>query len=135
MNRIDKINILIEQNDAKGIMKLIGSAQAKYLLTDKGKEAKKKSNANYTTKINLEQATPPDVEAHLLTMLSDEPQTLTDLWNNYRSEGYKVDNKRNLTRSRYKSMLDELKTPVQNPHTRNGIKYYGPAYMINASDE
>jgi transketolase len=131
MNRIDKINALIEQNDAKGIMKLIGSAQAKYLLTDDGKKAKKTSNDNYRAKINLKQATSPDVEAHLLTMLSEEPQTLTELWNNYREE-YKVDNKRNLTRSRYKSMLDELKTPIQNPHTRNGIKYYGPAYIINA---
>lgn len=129
MNRKSTIIALVGDENAKEIMKLVGSAQAKYLLTDKGKAAKKKSNANYSAKVKCVVESPV-VKAQLETRISDEPQTLSDLWNHYRSQ-YSLSDKPNISRAHYKQLLDELDIEIINPHTRQGIKYYGPAYMIH----
>lgn len=131
MNRKATITALVGENNAKEILKIVGTAQAKYLLTDKGKEAKRKSNANYTA--NRPKVESPVVKAHLGTITSSEPQTLTDLWNHYKLI-YAIADKPVISRNHYKQMLDELNVTIINPHSRRGIKYYGPAYLIDQGE-
>lgn len=131
MNRKATIIALVGEDNAKEILKIVGTAQAKYLLTDKGKAAKKKSNANYSAKVKCVVETPV-VKAQLSTCVSDEPQTLTELWNHYRGEYSQLSDKPMISRTSYKKLLDELNIKIINPHVRQGIKYYGPAYLIEA---
>jgi hypothetical protein len=133
MTKKEEIKAIVGEDKLADVMKLVNSSFSKYIQSDKGKLAKQRANQTYTSKVKAA-ASSPDFVRKQLSGIGGDPATLTCLWNHYRNDFVNVD-KPTLTRAQYKKHLDELAIPIRNPHIRNGIKYYGPGYVISQDED
>lgn len=117
---------IVGAEKAAEIMKVAHAAQRKYVATDKGKEARKRANIKYRTKAVATDA--QVVRDHLKAYTKRECDIVTNLWKHYCDE-YECQNKVKLTRKQYQALLDQV-AQKENPHWRDGNKYYADGYNV-----
>ena len=123
---------IVGAEKAAEIMKIANAAQLKYLASDKGKEARKRANLKYRT--NAIATDPQVVRDHLIKFKEEkkcEYEIVTNLWRHY-CDDYECGNKIKLTRKQYQTLLDQTDIQKQNPHWRDGQKYYADGYNLSS---